>query len=575
MTVAFSVLSLSTILSTVLLSYALSEDSARITGRFYTSQLMAGIADTIGTYIDSMESISSFVRSSRDAQEYLGAGTEAGRRAAALKAAAMLAAVQQDRMDVSLIALIGYDGSFLTNDRNYEMNPAVKLEGQAWFQEARGAAGRPVLSSSHVQNLVKGRYRWVISLSREISDISSGRGVGVLLVDLNFEIIDQLCSSVSLGDRGYVFIVDARGNLVYHPRQQLIYGKLKSERVREVVDSPEEFLSFRDEEGDKLYTLKTIKNTGWKIVGVSYMDELVPNRRVMRLTYTAWGLFMFAAAIVVSLVLALRISRPITRLRSSMRAVESGDFNIRVDIQSSSEIGELGKDFNIMIAKIRDLIRQNSLEQELKRKSELRALQMQINPHFLYNTLDSVIWMAEGRKEEDVIAMVSALAKLFRLSISKGEEIVGIGAEVEHVSHYLTIQKIRYRDKLDYEIDVPQALRKYRTVKIILQPLVENAIYHGIKNKAGGGKITVSGRLRNGVVELTVEDDGVGMDEETLAGLLDPRRAESRHGLGVRNVDQRIKLYFGPQWGLSFESEEDAGTRATVRLPATEEDPAS
>jgi len=176
-----------------------------------------------------------------------------------------------------------------------------------------------------------------------------------------------------------------------------------------------------------------------------------------------------------------------------MRTVEQGNFDVRSDIRSDNEIGDLGKDFNIMVAEIKNLLRRITQEQEQKRKSELKALQMQINPHFLYNTLDSVIWMAEGGKQNEVITMSSALARLFRLSISKGKEIISIGSEVEHVVSYLTIQKIRYKDKLDYRIEVDGAIKTYKTVKIILQPLVENAIYHGIKNKETGGTIIIRG----------------------------------------------------------------------------------
>jgi two-component system sensor histidine kinase YesM len=261
-----------------------------------------------------------------------------------------------------------------------------------------------------------------------------------------------------------------------------------------------------------------------------------------------------------------------------MQAVERGDFDVQADIRSGNEIGELGKDFNIMTSEIKLLLQRITEQQEQKRKSELKALQMQINPHFLYNTLDSIIWMAEGKKQQEVIAMSSALARLFRLSISRGKEVIDLASEVEHVSNYLTIQKIRYKDKLDYRLEVPEELKGYRTVKIILQPLVENAIYHGIKNKAGTGIITIAGTKTEAGIELTVRDDGVGMDEAQLARLratlaggdpVDDGEGYSPHsGLGVRNVDERIKLYFGPGFGLSYESEEDGGTLVRVRLPA-------
>jgi two-component system sensor histidine kinase YesM len=328
-----------------------------------------------------------------------------------------------------------------------------------------------------------------------------------------------------------------------------------------------------------------MKSTGWKVVGVNYRNDLVENRDSIRITFELWGLFFFIFSVVLSIFLSRQLSNPIKQLRKSMQAVEQGNFDVRSDIHSDNEIGDLGKDFNIMVAEIKNLLQRITQEQEQKRKSELKALQMQINPHFLYNTLDSVIWMAEGGKQNEVITMSSALARLFRLSISKGKEIISIGSEVEHVASYLTIQKIRYKDKLDYRIEVDGAIKTYKTVKIILQPLVENAIYHGIKNKETGGTIIISGSKKEDHIELTVWDNGAGMDKKTLERintLLADRtpvrdseqdNAPSSHsGLGPRNVDERIKLYFGPEYGLEYESEEDVGTLARIRLPIVEGD---
>lgn len=571
MAVTFSLLSVLMIVTTVLISYALTEEVARISSRRYTEQLVAQVASNIESYVNYLESVSSFVQENRDVQDYLKPAGSKNRDAEA-RAIGILETIQRSRRDISLIAVFAASGKFIANDPLYALNPFGAPEKQAWYAAAERARGRPVISSSHVQNVILNRYRWVISLSRRIADRDTGEEVGTLLVDLNFEVIDHICRSVTLGKRGYLFIVDRDGNIVYHPQQQLIYGGLKTENIGLVVTERGDYFSTRDADGDKLYSVTEMGTTGWKIVGVNFQDELVENREAIRLTYTAWGLGFFALTVFLSVMLSLRISGPIKRLRKSMQAVEMGNFDNRVDIQSSDEIGELGKDFNIMIAKISALIQENTEQQEAKRKSELKALQMQINPHFLYNTLDSIIWMAEGRKEQEVITMVSSLARLFRISISKGREIIDIGSEVEHVGHYLTIQKIRYKDKLDYEIDVDQDIKRFKTVKIILQPLVENAIYHGIKNKSSPGKVTIRGRRTDRGIELSVSDDGIGMSWETMARLSGAASDDAKRGLGVRNVDERIKLYFGKQYGLDFESAEDKGTTVFIRLPAIEED---
>jgi two-component system sensor histidine kinase YesM len=255
-----------------------------------------------------------------------------------------------------------------------------------------------------------------------------------------------------------------------------------------------------------------------------------------------------------------------------MSEFEQGDFNVTADVSRKDEIGELARDFNTMIARIKELVRRNAEEQEQKRKSELMALQNQITPHFLYNTLDSVIWMAEGREHESVVKMVSALARLLRLSISRGEELVTIRDEVAHINNYLTIQKMRYRDKLDYSIEVDDAIQDLYTPKVILQPLVENAIYHGIKNKEEGGRVIICGTATDDSVLLSVRDDGVGMAEEQMRNILvDDIPTRRRQRVGVRNVHERIQLYFGPSYGLRFRSPTGEGTVVEIHLPVVTE----
>ncbi|MGD9939678.1 MAG: cache domain-containing protein [Clostridia bacterium] len=580
MTLAFSVISVSIIVGAILIAFSVTEETARIASRRYTQQLVNQVAANIESYIDYMDSVSVFVQSDRAVQEFLTAPTLARRQAAAPAASSLLDTLVSSRKDISLVAAFDNQGGFISHELSHALNPFADPRRQNWYQAAREAQGSSVISSSHVQNVILDRYRWVISLSREILAADSGRSAGVLLVDLNYDVIEGICSSIHLGKRGYIFIVDRNGEIVYHPQQQLLYGGLKSENIRLVMEEESEYFTGEDEDQDTFYSVRTMRTTGWKVVGVNYRSELVENRDSIRTTYALWGLAFFAITIVLSVVVSTRISRPIKQLRKSMQAVEQGNFDIQADIRSANEIGELGKDFNIMIYEIKKLLHRITEQQEQKRKSELKALQMQINPHFLYNTLDSVIWMAEGKKQEEVITMSSALARLFRLSISRGKEIIDVASEVEHVANYLTIQKIRYKDKLDYRLEVPEDILGYKTVKIILQPLVENAIYHGIKNKAGTGIITISGSRTAAGIELTVHDDGVGMDpgrlerlRQSLAGEKEDEETEpdSPHsGLGVRNVDERIKLYFGQGYGLAYESTEDQGTLVRIRLPAVE-----
>lgn len=606
-TIATAIASLSVIIivGAILIAFQVTEETARISSGVYTRQLVRQITNNIDFYIDYLYSASTILQSDGWVQEYLDAASASDRDTAAANALPTLRSMIATRQDIALIGIFGFKGGCLlagppqdgddAEGSGPELNPFIVPGTQSWYEAARNRRGEAVISSSHVQNIIQNQYPWVISLSREISDPETGEGKGVLLLDLNFRIIERICSSVQLGRRGYIFIVDRNGEIVYHPQQQLLYSGLKGENISRILESREGYFAGEGDDRDTYYSIRTMASTGWKVAAVNYRSEFAENRESIRKTYAFWGLFFFTASMLISIILSRRISKPIMKLRRSMMAVEQGDFDVTADIPSRNEIGELGAGFNIMVAEIKKLLRRVTQEQEQKRKSELNALQMQINPHFLYNTLDSVIWMAEQGKRDEVIDMSSALARLFRISISKGKEIIEVAQEIEHVRSYLTIQKIRYKDKLDYRIEVDEQILRLRIVKIILQPLVENAIYHGVKNAAKSGgeasrcTVTISGFRTGKGMDLIVGDNGAGMSAEilsrihrSLGGEESPRKPVSADsdsagvfqpsnpgsGVGIRNVDERIKLYFGGEYGLEFESREDEGTKVFIHLPA-------
>jgi two-component system sensor histidine kinase YesM len=304
----------------------------------------------------------------------------------------------------------------------------------------------------------------------------------------------------------------------------------------------------------------------------------------MRVGFVSWETLAIAltfGAVIFSVVAAWALSRsiysPIKKLHDVTKTITQNDLQALVTSDNIDEITELGMSFNIMIGKIRGLLDDKIREQENLRKAELRALQSQINPHFLYNTLDTIIWMAEAGKTDQIVEVVKALSNFFRISLSKGRDWVTIGEEIERIKSYLTIQKIRYRDIMDFKIEVDPEVSNHTVLKLILQPLVENAIYHGIKNKREGGTIIVRAKPNGGdQVLLEVEDNGIGFTPDKLSQL----RAEladnsgdikQESGFGIGNVNQRIKLYYGIQYGLTVKSEYHAGTCASLIIPARQE----
>jgi two-component system, sensor histidine kinase YesM len=325
----------------------------------------------------------------------------------------------------------------------------------------------------------------------------------------------------------------------------------------------------------------------------SVMEEVVQNYvlyevnrtegqyQLMREGFVRWQVFsliLIFSAVAFSVVAAWGLSRsiytPIKKLHDVTTTITKNDLQALMTSDNVDEITELGMSFNIMIGKIKELLDSKIREQENLKKAELRALQAQINPHFLYNTLDTIIWMAESKKTDQVVKIVSALSNFFRISLSKGMDWITIGAEVERIRSYLTIQQMRYRDILDFKIEVDEQVSENTILKLILQPLVENALYHGIKNKRSGGTIIVRAR-RQGKEEvlLEVEDNGIGFTPEKLSQLraeLDDDSGDIKleSGFGIGNVKKRIRLYYGKPYGLSIQSEYNTGTRVTLVIPA-------
>ena len=303
-------------------------------------------------------------------------------------------------------------------------------------------------------------------------------------------------------------------------------------------------------------------------MGVAYTQELLRSQDRIYKTY----LLIAAAALILALVFALQLSRsiagPIRRLMQTMRRVEDGDLHVRSQVSSRTELGQLSDSFDHMIAKTAELMDERLRSEEQKRKSEWKALQAQIQPHFLYNTLDSIIWMSHAGRNAEVVEMTSALALLLRSSIGDGSDTNTLKKEIAHVRSYLTIQKMRYNEKLRYEIDLDPQTEDCLLPKLILQPLVENAIYHGIKVKQQGGTVRIESLLEEDRLLITVEDDGVGMTPEQLETILDKKESDAESTkIGVYNVNERLQLFFGPDAVMKYYSTPGVRTMVMLVLP--------
>jgi two-component system, sensor histidine kinase YesM len=540
----------------------------------YTKQLIGQVNSDIDAYISYMENISTMVVTNMDVREYLSSSNLDKDRENILynRMLSQFETVLNMRDDIYNIAIYGENGKYVLNRGDQILNPYVNVKSMDWYKKAIKANGRRVISSSHVQNLVYDDYQWVVTLSKAIRTKDTGEILGSLLVDLNYSSITNLCENINLGKKGYVFLIDENGDIIYHPKQQLIYTGLRTEKISQILTCKTDSFITKVGGEEKLYTMSTSEKTGWTVVGVANINELFSAKEAIQRTYLIRAIFLFLGATIVAMLFADKLAKPIKKLMLYMKNVEKGNFEeIEITDNTESEIGMLYGSFNVMINDIQNLMEDKSRSQKEKYRLELRALQSQINPHFLYNTLDSIVWMAEGGNNKEVVIMTASLAKLLRQSISNEEELVTIDKEIDYVKSYLTIQKMRYRDQLTFEIDVDPAINHYHIVKLTLQPLVENAIYHGIKYLDTKGTVIVRGLEKEDSILIEVIDNGVGMDEETLRHVLDKKeRSGKKNGIAVENVNRRLKLFYGDEYGLRYESKINEGTIVSVILPKEE-----
>lgn len=472
------------------------------------------------------------------------------------------------------IACISQDGALISAAPIATRKAGVDFTEQSWFTSNEERMENFHFSTPHVQNMFESsnyRYYWVVSLSRSVDLNYMGYNRrGILLVDMNYSAIEQMFSRVNEGGTGYVYLIDSEGEIIYHPKQKAIYTGLVEENNLAAANYDDGNYIENFNGSKRSIIVKTVGYTGWKIVSVVPMKDLAAPfnqlRAYMMIIITVTIFLIVFGNIFISKI----VTDPIRRLEESLNYIDDGKFDEeKIYIGGSHEIRHLGRTIKSLVAQMHKLMEERVKEQKEKRKSELNALQAQINPHFLYNTLDSVIWMIEAEKYPEAISMIKSLASLFRISLSKGNNIITIKDEITHARNYLAIQKVRYKNRFEANIDIDPAIENCITIKLIIQPLIENAIYHAVGEMEDDGQIDIKGYEKDGDVYIEVIDNGMGIPQDVLDNLL-KEKSESHgkgSGIGLWNINQRINLYFKEDYGLSLYSELDEGTRAVIRLP--------
>nr|WP_307993188.1 sensor histidine kinase [uncultured Niameybacter sp.] len=469
--------------------------------------------------------------------------------------------------NIGNLAIFKETGELIAAHGYIELNPDVNVADQSWFKNALLKPENVHFSSPHQQEVFKGSEPWVISLSRAISLNEAGNIIqGVLLVDMNLTGIENICAPITDSHIGKIYIVAPDGQIVYSPPE----GSEPIDIQWINQNSKEPIQVFKEKK--LLVTNQIAGYTGWKVVGVWDLQKLL----VDYLAFQNFLLLIFAVGLVMcilgTLFISSRLSAPLYRLQKSMKLVEEGNFNIRLQETGEYIVSELSKTFNKMVERIEGLKHEIVKEQDHKRKKEMEVLQSQINPHFLYNTLDSIIWLIEDERTEEATTMITALSRFFRIGISSGKNIITVRKELEHARNYLAIQKIRYKSKFDYNIEASPEVLELPTLKLLLQPLIENALCHGIEYIQHKGEISIKVYEEEGTLIYQIQDNGVGIPPHIMEHLLDENyNLETKgSGVGLKNVHKRIQLYYGNTYGVKVESELEEGTKIEIRIPIRE-----
>lgn len=477
-----------------------------------------------------------------------------------------LSFVQSYVKDIFGIYIVGANGT------QYKSNFFSGREGDWhdtwWYQEVSRSYDTFWLGPHNGAFIVETTDQPIITVGESIIDKASGDSLGIVLLDIEVKTLEELLEA-NLEGFGNILLADADRRVVCSIPQLILDPKrnqMFSPVSHEVTPiNSEEYRT----EGYLVYSSQIGMNN-WLTIGMIPQSQLTKDMK----SITTFIIVLIIAVCIIDALVALyftgKVANPIKKLMMLMKQVETGDFDVNMEIASKDELGKLSESFNVMVKKLDNSMKMLFENQRKLRKAELRALEAQINPHFLYNTLDSVCWLARAERSDEIINTVVALTKLLRIGLSRGDEIITIGNEVEHVNNYLIIQKMRYRKKFDYIIDVPEEIKEYKILKLILQPLAENALYHGIKSKMEKGTIRISAGENSNTIAFSISDTGIGMSQKQIAVLeksLEDKDSTKAEGIGLKNVNERMKIYFGEEYGLSFESEEGVGTTVNFKIP--------
>jgi len=401
----------------------------------------------------------------------------------------------------------------------------------------------------------------VMAIGKQVTNKDEGGPLGYIISDVYDDYFTDVFKNTNLYDENNIYVMDKSGYIITDKRYKNKTGfKFHEEYLKDILEKDKGTIDMKvDGVAFKAY-FTTTKHTGIKIVEMIPKRILYNERYVAIFTFTIVIVIILIMSIMGSYILSKSISKPINELSRLMKKVEAGERNVNFHIETEDEIGQLGKSFNDMVREINRLIKEVYEKQYLVQESEFKALKAQVNPHFLYNTLESIHWMAKLENYKGVTDIVVSLGKLLRYSTSKVSDIVKVKEEIEQIENYLKIQKIRYGDKFEVNINIEEEVYDKYMLRFLLQPIVENSIIHGLEQKIGKGIIEIRGSIRDNIICFEILDNGVGFGNSKSKG----------EGIGMDNVNNRVKIHYGEAYGLIVE-EKDGFTFVKILIPDTDE----
>lgn len=477
------------------------------------------------------------------------------------------------RLDIQSVLIYNLKGRFMsTTNMSKDYCPL----NEDWFNETLKKNGSPIAIGTYYLNTtgnVSDANKYVFSVSRAIVNPDNYNAIAVIMINTNLNFFSKLLKQSIFIPGQRIVVVDTKGNIMFDTIESNILKELEPKYLDLVFNSINTTKSVILDNDSFLTSYYTSDLTGWKVLNIIPENELYKPIYETRTTLGLIAIMLYLIASLLIFLISLQISKPIKKLILLMKIVEKGDFDVRLKLTNHNEIGELCKTFNKMTRRVNKLINEVYIEKIRQKDLELQMLQNQINPHFLYNTLESIHMIAETNRDGKISMMAQALGRILRYSISMKQDKVTVQDEIDHLMDYIALQKVRFNSLFNITVNIDESLYKNLIIKMILQPIVENSIYHGLENKIEGGKIDISGYKENSFLIFEIIDNGTGMDQTQLINLNDYINGYNNFykSIGLKNVNKRIKLYYGAEYGIKIFSTMGEGTIVKVILPCNEQ----